>query len=60
VSSLPQSRTLAHTIVARAKIVLWSVEGIGNTEIANCLEWGKATVGSGAAVLSSGVCPDCR
>ena len=45
VSSLAQSRTLPHAIVARAKVVLWSAEGASNTEIAGRLQWTKATVG---------------
>jgi putative transposase len=45
VSSLAQSRTLPHAIVARAKVVLWAAEGVSNTEIAGRLQWTKATVG---------------
>src|ERR1700691_6413603 len=45
VSSLAQSRTLHHAIVARAKVVLWSAEGASNSEIATRLQWTKATVG---------------
>jgi putative transposase len=44
-SSLSRSRTLPHTIVARARIVLWASEGTSNTEIAGRLQWTKATVG---------------
>ena len=44
-SSLARSRTLPHAIVARAKVVLWSEEGASNTEIADRLQWTKATVG---------------
>jgi putative transposase len=43
--SLARSRTLPYAIVARAKVVLWSVEGKSNTEIARRLHWTKATVG---------------
>jgi putative transposase len=43
--SLARSRTLAHALVARAKLVLWSAEGRSNTEIADRLHWTKATVG---------------
>ena len=45
VSSLARSRTLPHAIVARAKVVLWSAEGVSNTEIASRLQWTNATVG---------------
>ena len=44
-SSLAGSRTLPHALVARAKLVLWSVEGQSNSEIAHRLHWSKATVG---------------
>lgn len=44
-SSLAASRTLPHAIVARARLVLWSSEGISNSEIATRLEWTNATVG---------------
>src|ERR1700689_3556842 len=40
-----KSRSLPHALVARAKLVLWSVEGESNTEIASRLNWTKATVG---------------
>jgi len=39
------SRSLAHALVARAKVVLWSAEGHSNAEIATRLRWSKATVG---------------
>ena len=39
------SRSLAHALVARAKVVLWSAEGHSNSEIATRLRWSKATVG---------------
>ena len=39
------SRSLPHALVARAKLVLWSAEGKSNTEIAEKLNWTKATVG---------------
>jgi putative transposase len=45
VSSLAQSRTLPHAIIARAKVALWSAEGTSNTEIAGRLQWTKASVG---------------
>jgi hypothetical protein len=44
-SSLAGSRSLPHAIVARAKVVLWSVEGVSNSEIATRLGWTNATVG---------------
>lgn len=44
-SSLTRSRALPHGIVARAKVVLWSEKGQSNSEIANRLQWTKATVG---------------
>ena len=43
-----QSRWLAqlsHSIVAHAWVVLWSVEGVSNTEIAIRLGWINATAG---------------
>jgi len=43
--SLARSRTLPHALVARAKLVLWSVEGESNTRIARRLRWTHATVG---------------
>jgi putative transposase len=43
--SLAGSRSLPHAIVARAKVVLWSVEGVSNSEIATRLQWTNATVG---------------
>jgi putative transposase len=39
------SRSLAHALVARARVVLWSAEGHSNSEIATRLRWSKATVG---------------
>lgn len=39
------SRSLPHALVSRAKLVLWTVEGLSNTEIATRLGWSKATVG---------------
>lgn len=42
---LTTSRTLPHSLVSRAKVVLWSAEGRTNTEIADRLDWTKATVG---------------
>jgi putative transposase len=44
-SSLAGSRSLPHAIVSRAKVVLWSAEGITNSDIAVRLGWTKATVG---------------
>jgi putative transposase len=43
--ALSTSRTLPHSLVSRAKAVLWSAEGRSNTEIAGRLGWIKATVG---------------
>lgn len=43
--ALSTSRTLPHSLVSRAKVVLWSAEGRSNTEIAGRLAWTKATVG---------------
>jgi putative transposase len=43
--SLATSRTLPHSLVSRAKVVLWSAEGQTNTAIANRLHWTNATVG---------------
>ncbi len=42
---MANSRTLPHSLVARAKVVLWSVKGETNTQIAERLQWTKATVG---------------
>ena len=39
------SRSLPHALVSRARVVLWSAEGISNAEIAERLNWSKATVG---------------
>jgi putative transposase len=39
------SRSLPHALVSRARVVLWSAEGISNAEIAGRLNWSKATVG---------------
>jgi putative transposase len=44
-SSLAASRSLPHALVARAKVILLSAEGASNTEIADRLQWTKATVG---------------
>jgi len=44
-SSLAGSRSLPHALVARAKVILWSAESASNTEIADRLQWTKATVG---------------
>ena len=43
--SLAASRILPHTLVARAKLVLWSAEGQRNTQIARRLHWRNSTVG---------------
>ena len=37
------SRSLPHALVSRAKLVLWSGDGLSNTEIAERLDWTKAT-----------------
>jgi len=42
---LASSRSLPHSLVSRAKVVLWSAGGETNTDIANRLGWTKATVG---------------
>jgi putative transposase len=44
-SSLARSRSLPHALVARAKVILWSAEGVSNSEIAGRLRWTQATVG---------------
>ena len=44
--SLARSRTLPHTLVARARLVLWSAQGQSNMQIARRLHWNKATVGN--------------
>ena len=44
-ASLARSRALPHGIVARARVVLWSAAGRSNTEIAERVQWTKATVG---------------
>jgi putative transposase len=44
-ASLARSRALPHAIVARARVMLWSAEGKSNTEIAERLQWTRATVG---------------
>jgi putative transposase len=44
-SSLARSRSLPHALVARAKAILWSAEGVSNSEIAGRLRWTQATVG---------------
>ena len=44
-STMAKSRTLPHSLVARAKVVLRSAEGETNTQIAERLQWTKATVG---------------
>jgi putative transposase len=44
-SSLARSRSLSHALVARAKVILWSAEGVSNSEIARRLRWTNATVG---------------
>ena len=43
--SLAGSRTLPHALVARARLVLWSVRGQSNSQIARRLHWTNATVG---------------
>jgi putative transposase len=42
---LAASRTLPPSLVARAKVVLWSAQGQSNTQIAVRLRWRNATVG---------------
>jgi putative transposase len=44
-AGLAASRSLAHALVARARLILWSAEGRSNSEIATRLRWSKATVG---------------
>src|SRR5579875_3403646 len=39
------SRSLPHSLVARARLVLWAAEGVANQVIAERLDWSKATVG---------------
>jgi hypothetical protein len=41
-SSLGGSRSLPHALVARAKVVLWSADGMSDSEIATRLQWTKA------------------
>jgi putative transposase len=42
---LAASRTLPHSLVSRAKVVLWSAKGQTNADIADRPDWTKATVG---------------
>ena len=44
-STMAKSRTLPNSLVARAKVVLWSAKGETNTQIAERLELTNATVG---------------
>ena len=44
-SGFAASRSLPHALVSRARLVLWSGEGVSNSEIAARLHWSKATVG---------------
>jgi len=44
-STLAGSRSLPHALVARARVVLWSADGVSNAEIATRLHWTNATVG---------------
>jgi DNA-binding NarL/FixJ family response regulator len=53
--SMVRSRSIAAALQARAQIVLASADGEANSTIAARLGFTKATVGSGAAVSSSGV-----
>jgi hypothetical protein len=39
------SRSLPHALVSRARVILWSADGISNSEIAQRLSWSKPTVG---------------
>jgi hypothetical protein len=57
--SLAGSRSLPHAIVARANVVLWSAEGMANSDIAIRLGWTNATVGNGGVVSWNGVFPGC-
>ena len=44
-SGFAASRSLPHALVSRAKLVLWSGDGVSNSKIAERLDWSKATVG---------------
>ncbi len=39
------SRSMAHALVARARLVLWASEGLANRDISSRLDWSQATVG---------------
>jgi putative transposase len=39
------SRSLPHALVSRARVILWSAQGVSNSEIAQRLSWSKPTVG---------------
>jgi putative transposase len=54
--SFATSRTLSHSLVARARVVLWSAAGQTNSEIAERLGWTKATVGKWRRVFSISAC----
>src|ERR1700733_11717107 len=44
-SGFASSRSLAHALVARAQLVLWSADGVSNAVIGERLNWSKPTVG---------------
>jgi putative transposase len=44
-SGFAASRSLPHALVSRAKLVLWSSDGLSNLDIAARLGWSKTTVG---------------
>ena len=44
-SGFAASRSLPHSLVARAQLVLWSAEGVANAEIGERLNWSRPTVG---------------
>jgi putative transposase len=43
--SFAASRSLPHSLVSRARLVLWAAEGVPNQEIGSRLNWSKPTVG---------------
>jgi len=43
--SFAASRSLPHSLVSRARLVLWAAEGVPNQEIGFRLNWSKPTVG---------------
>lgn len=44
-NSFAVSRSLPHSLVSRARLVLWAAEGVPNQEIGTRLSWSKPTVG---------------